>query len=133
MKIAFVSDNGTTISRHFGRARQYIVVTLEEGQEVAREVRAKAGCHGHHDHGAGPDHHSDQHHDHAQDDHAHHDDMLQVIADCAVLITGGMGTGMDQRLSAAGKRAIRTRTQDIDLALQQFLAGRLGDTIELVH
>lgn len=133
MKIAFVSDNGTTISRHFGRARQYVVVTLAEGQEVAREVRTKTGCHGHDHHGAGPDHHNDQHHDQAHDDHAHHDDMLQPIADCAVLIAGGMGTGMDQRLSAAGKRAIRTRTQEIDLALQQFLAGRLGDTIELVH
>jgi predicted Fe-Mo cluster-binding NifX family protein len=129
MKIAFVSDNGTTISRHFGRARQYVIVTIEEGQEMGREVRAKAGCHGHHHHGA----HDDQHHDHAHDDHAHHDDMLQAIADCEVLIAGGMGTGVDQRLSAVGKRAIRTRMQDIDLALQQFLAGRLGDTIELVH
>jgi predicted Fe-Mo cluster-binding NifX family protein len=126
MKIAFVSDNGTTISRHFGRARQYVVVTLAEGQEVAREVRAKTGCHGH-------DHHSDQHHDQAHDDHAHHDDMLQAIADCEVLIAGGMGTGVNQRLVAAGKRTIRTQMQDIDQALQLFLAGRLGDTIELVH
>ncbi|NTU80050.1 MAG: dinitrogenase iron-molybdenum cofactor biosynthesis protein [Chloroflexales bacterium] len=133
MKIAFVSDNGTTISRHFGRARQYVVVTLTEGQEVAREVRAKTGCHGHHHHGAGHDHHSDQHDDHAHHDHAHHDDMLQAIADCEVLIAGGMGTGVDQRLVAAGKRTIRTQMQDIDQALQLFLAGRLGDTIELVH
>ncbi|NTV64208.1 MAG: dinitrogenase iron-molybdenum cofactor biosynthesis protein [Oscillochloris sp.] len=122
MKIAFVSDNGTTISRHFGRARQYLVVTITDGQEVARELRSKTDCHGHHHHGAA-DAHEDQ----------HHGDMLQAIADCEVLIAGGMGAGVDRRLGAVGIRAIRTQMQEIDQALQLFLAGSLGDMIELVH
>ncbi|NTU82398.1 MAG: hypothetical protein HGA45_24000 [Chloroflexales bacterium] len=49
--------------------------------------------------------------------------MLNVIADCQVLITGGMGAGMDQRLGAAGLRAIRTRMQDIDQPYSCFWPG----------
>jgi len=38
MKIALVSDDGTNVSKHFGRA-QYVVFTLENGesQEMNRE------------------------------------------------------------------------------------------------
>lgn len=127
MKIAFVSDNGTVISPHFGRARSFLVVTLVEGQEVARELRAKDSCHGHH--GSGEHHAADEH---AHDDSAHAD-MLTAIADCQIVIAGGMGASMDRRLRAAGLQTIRTRVREIDQALQAFLAGELHDTIELVH
>jgi predicted Fe-Mo cluster-binding NifX family protein len=43
MKIAAVSDDGTTISAHFGRAPFYVVVTVEDGRIVARETRDKMG------------------------------------------------------------------------------------------
>ncbi|RME39883.1 MAG: dinitrogenase iron-molybdenum cofactor biosynthesis protein, partial [Thermoflexia bacterium] len=53
MKIAAVSDDGVTISPHFGRAPFYVVVTVEEGRIVGREVREKMG----HAHFAGEHHH----------------------------------------------------------------------------
>ena len=31
MKIAAITDDGTTISQHFGRAPYYVVVTVEAG------------------------------------------------------------------------------------------------------
>ncbi len=67
MKIATVSEDGTTISKHFGRAPFYVVVTVENGQVVSREQRAKAGHHTfaqqqHQQH----DHHHEHHHDTAQ-------------------------------------------------------------------
>ena len=40
MKIAAVSDDGTTISQHFGRAPFYVVVTVEDGRIVGpRDAR----------------------------------------------------------------------------------------------
>jgi len=39
MKIAVISDDGKTISRHFGRAPYYLVLTVEDGKIVAREQR----------------------------------------------------------------------------------------------
>ena len=118
MKIAFVSDDGTTIHRHFGRARQYVIVTVEDGRETAREVRDKSACHGHHSDGATPD---------------HHDSLLAVIADCQMVVSGGMGAGMDARLRNGGITPIRTRIPAIDTAVERYFSGRLTDTIELVH
>ncbi|EFO81557.1 hypothetical protein OSCT_0573 [Oscillochloris trichoides DG-6] len=123
MKIALVSDNGTTISRHFGRARHYVVVTVEEGREVAREVRSKEDCHSHgHDHS----------HDHSHSD-PRHDAILDAIRDCQVVIAGGMGAGMDQRLRSAGINAIRTQIPSIEIAIEKYLNGKLSDIVELVH
>lgn len=125
MKIAIVSDNGTAISRHFGRARQYIVVTIEQGRETAREIRAKSDCHSQPHDGAAHD-------AHGQSD-PRHDAILSAISDCQVVIAGGMGAGMDQRLRAAGITPIRTRIPGVEIAIEKFLDGRLSDMIELVH
>ena len=52
MKIAVVTDDGETISQHFGRAQHYVVLTIENGQVTGREMRDKFG----HRHGAGEPH-----------------------------------------------------------------------------
>jgi predicted Fe-Mo cluster-binding NifX family protein len=110
MKIAFVSDDGITIHRHFGRARQYVIVTIEGGQETNREIRAKSASHGH-----------------------DHDELLTMIADCQLVVAGGMGAGMDERLRGGGITPLRTRIPAIDTAVERYLSGRLTDTIDLVH
>lgn len=43
MKIAFITDDGRTISLHFGRAAHYLVVKVENGEEISREMRDKLG------------------------------------------------------------------------------------------
>jgi len=43
MKIAAITDDGVTISQHFGRAPYYAVLTVEEGRVVRRELREKPG------------------------------------------------------------------------------------------
>lgn len=43
MKIAFITDDDRTISAHFGRARYYAVLTVEDGKVTAREQRPKLG------------------------------------------------------------------------------------------
>ncbi len=48
MKIAFATQDGQTISRHFGRAPHYLV-TIENGAVAQRELRDKAS-HAHHEH-----------------------------------------------------------------------------------
>lgn len=117
MKIAFASDNGTTISRHFGRSRHFVVVTIEDGQAVARELRSKLEYFRKHpvDESADP-----------------HETMLVIIADCQTVVAGGMGMGMDQRVRAAGIEPIRTPVREIDQALSLFLAGQLQDSIDLL-
>ncbi len=43
IKIAAVTDDGKVISRHFGRAAHYMVVTVEDGKITRREMREKPG------------------------------------------------------------------------------------------
>ena len=45
MKIAIITEDGTTVSQHFGRAHLYVVATVEDGKVVGKETRDKAGHH----------------------------------------------------------------------------------------
>lgn len=135
MKIALVSDDGRTISQHFGRAPYYVVVTVENGQVIGREVREKlghaqfAGQHGHEEHGhaGGQGHGFDRA---AQDRHSR---MAAAIADCQVLIARGMGAGAYQSLQQAGIRPIITDIPTIDEAVRALIEGRLMDHPERLH
>jgi predicted Fe-Mo cluster-binding NifX family protein len=133
MKIAFVTDDGKMISRHFGRAAYYTVVTVEDGKETARETRAKIG----HQHFAGGEDHHHHHHgqgsgmDAASQDR--HSRMLAAIEDCQVLVGGGMGTGAYRSMEAAGIKPYITDLDQINDALQAYLDGSLVDHREKLH
>lgn len=136
MKIALVTDNGEIISQHFGRAPYYMVVTVEDGQIVNRELRDKLG-HNHfhnqeqqgHEHGqhAGAGHGSDP------ASHNRHASMAQTIADCEVLICGGMGAGAYESMRQLNIKPVVTELRDIDQAVQAYLAGSLQDRTDLLH
>lgn len=132
MKIAAVSDDGKTISRHFGRASLYVVVTVEDGQIIAHEVRDKLG----HEHFEGEAHDSvgdPRGHGFdpaAQDRHAR---MLAAIRDCDVLLARGMGAGAYESLRRAGIRPILTDVETIDEAVDAYIEGRLEDHTERLH
>ena len=131
MKIAIATDDGRTVSMHFGRAAHYAVLTVEDGAVVAREIRPKFSPHGSGNdaneeleagrHGVGP----------ASDDR--HDRMAAVIADCSVVICGGMGQGAYDRMKANGIRPILSDLRDVDQAAIECAAGRIVDHVEWLH
>ena len=132
MKIAAVSEDGRTISQHFGRAPFYIVVTVEDGKIVSREQRDKVG----HAHFAGeppaeePDPRGHGFDPAAQDRHTR---MSAAIADCQALLARGMGAGAYESLKQAGIRPVITDIPTIDEAVQAYLAGRIVDHTERLH
>lgn len=133
LKIAVVSDDGEHISQHFGWAPYYVVVTVENGEVVAKEVRSKAGHHqeesGHHHH-----HHDHGHgHEHGHHDHALHGRMASNIRDCSVVIAGGMGQGAYASLSQAGLKVHITDQRDIDTAVRRYLDGNLPNLLHRLH
>jgi len=135
MKIAAVSDEGVTISQHFGRAPFYVVVTVEAGQVVASEKRDKIG----HVHFAaephGPGAHGEDPRGHGFDPAAQgrHAQMAAAIADCDVLLARGMGAGAYDSLKLAGIRPILTDIPRIDAAVQAVIAGQIVDHPERLH
>ncbi|MCB0198814.1 MAG: dinitrogenase iron-molybdenum cofactor biosynthesis protein [Caldilineae bacterium] len=136
MKIAVVTDDLVTISRHFGRARNYLVLTVESGQVVRQEARPKAGhdqfrLHEHDDH----DHDHDHEHGHGMGKHSQekHNLMMANLADCQVLIAGGMGQGAWNSLVQLGIKPVMTNEKQIAVAVREYLDGELVEQPKLVH
>jgi predicted Fe-Mo cluster-binding NifX family protein len=132
MRIAVVTDDGKTVSRHFGRATYFMVAAVENGQIVAREMRQKVGHrkfandpheaahHGQY-HGTGP---------HAQ---TRHDQMLESIRDCDALICGGMGYGAYESVKQHGIRPIISDIDDVEQAVLACAEGRIVDHVDRLH
>ena len=129
MRIAFPTDDSVTISRHFGHAPHYTVVDIENGMETGRESRDKAF----HSHGPSHEHNHSAEHDHGHDHGHDHKTMFTSVADCQVLIAGGMGKPALSAAEATGLAVILTTEQTIERALQAYLAGVLVHQSQLAH
>jgi len=118
MKIAIPTDDGVIVSQHFGQAVYFKVLSVEGDQVISSEMREKAT----HNHGVPS---ADGMHPGAM--------MVESILDCQTLIAGGMGSPVYNRAMAAGLKVILTRQSNIDLAVRDFLAGKLENDPQLVH
>jgi predicted Fe-Mo cluster-binding NifX family protein len=131
MKIAVITEDGTNISQHFGRAPFYLVVTAEDGKIVNKEKRNKAG---HHTFAA---HHADlapgEKHGYDAGSEVRHTSMAEAIADCQVLIAGGMGWGAYESMKSRNIEAVVTDVASIDEAVKLYLEGKLPNLMERLH
>lgn len=135
MKIAVVTDDGVTVSQHFGLARYYMVLTVEGKQVLEREMLDRSdtlppveehephrGLSGQIDcHGTGTA------------AAATHLRMVQPIMGCQVLLARGMSWSARECLLDAGIRPIVTDIQDLDKAVQAYLDGSIVDHVEVLH
>lgn len=132
MKLALITDDGQTISRHFGRAPYYLVLTIEEGKIVNREMREKMG----HNHFANQPHQEEAHGaGHGMDSVSHnkHVSMAEAISDCQAIICGGMGMGAYESMRRLNIQPVVTELQDIEEAVQAYIDGKLVDQTDLLH
>jgi predicted Fe-Mo cluster-binding NifX family protein len=132
MKIAVITDDGKTISQHFGRAPYYMVLTIEDGKITNREQRDKLGHnqfssqpHEEHNHGVG--------HGNDPATHSKHASMAEAIADCEALLCGGMGMGAYESMRQLNIKPVVTDLSDIDTAAQAYIDGKLIDHTEMLH
>ena len=131
MKIAAISDDEVTVSEHFGRAPLYVVVTAEGGKIVSKETRAKTG---HHTFAA---HHAElapgERHGYDAGSQVRHASMMETIAECQLLIAGGMGWGAYESLKSRNIQPIVTDVRSIDEAVKLYLEGKLPNLMERLH
>jgi len=132
MKIAVITDDGTKVSQHFGRAPYYIVFTVENGKIIQKERRNKAG---HHSFGTHKEEHpsAEQRHGYDSAAQARHETMANTISDCQVLIAGGMGWGAYESLKSRGIEVIVTDVTDTDEAVKKYTEGNLINKMERLH
>ncbi len=121
-KIAITTDDGETISSHFGQAKYFQIITLDRDRRSASELREKAT----HQHGQG--------HEHDEPGAVHPGQaMVEAIRDCQVLITGGMGEPALNRAQAVGLQVILTGEKQIDRALEAYQKGQLTSDERRIH
>ena len=131
MKIAIITDDGKSISQHFGRATHYMVLTIEEGKIINRELREKMG----HNQFSGESHEEHHGENHGMDE-AHHDRHAQMagsIVDCEAVICGSMGMGAYQSMLRLNIKPVVTDLQDIDAIAQSYIEGKIVDHTEKLH
>jgi predicted Fe-Mo cluster-binding NifX family protein len=105
MKIAVTSQDRKTITAHAGMCRRFWIYAVDDGQQTGVKTLLELSKEQslHESHGAGP----------------HPLDAVDV------LIAGGMGGGLADRLARRGIQAVVTAENDPDRAVAAFVAGRL--------
>lgn len=130
INIAAVTDDGITISQHFGRAKFYEVLFVENGKVLNRERREKLG---HHNFAHEEHHHHDQQHGQDGNSHTKHVSMAEAIKDCQVLLARGMGYGAYQSMLELNIKPVVTDIKNIDDAVQAVISGSIIDHTEKLH
>jgi predicted Fe-Mo cluster-binding NifX family protein len=132
LNIAAVTDDGSTISQHFGRAKYYEVVFIEDGKVVKKERRDKLG---HHNFAHEEHHNHDSNGQHGFDETSHnkHVSMAEAVKDCSIVLARGMGAGAYHSMMQLNIRPIVTDIRTIDEAVQAYISGTIINHIEKLH
>ena len=131
-KIAAITDDGKTISQHFGRASHYMVVTVDDGKISAHEMRDKLG----HNHFSNQPHETEkpgQPHGMDAASHNRHLQMAEAITDCEALLCRGMGMGAYESMKARNISPVVTDIVNIDDAVIAYVSGQIIDHVEKLH
>ncbi|MCB9087391.1 MAG: iron-molybdenum cofactor biosynthesis protein [Calditrichae bacterium] len=130
MKIAVATEDGKTIFAHFGRSPYFAIFEVEQDRIINQSMRQNTftghfrGKHEHHQPG---DHH------HGAGDSHHHRSVAEGLKDCQVVISQGMGRKAWEDLRAQGIEMIVTDENQVETAVQKYLAGELTDRVERLH
>lgn len=121
MKIAVASDDGLSISTHFGRSAGFVIFVAENGEIVKSGYRSNTS--GHHQEG---ECNHEQGHSHDQHSHA---GFLYILDGCDVVICRGMGRRATVDLKANGITvAITSEPVDVTTAAKLYVQGKLPAT-----
>ncbi len=123
MKIALVTDDGKTVSAHFGHARYLSMITMENGEVISTELieRSLGGENKHHEHGQG-----------CGGSGGFRTKFLPLQG-CDLLVARGMGTSAMSNAQSLGVEVILTDLKTIDDVLSALADESLAHNPRRVH
>ena len=134
MKVAAITDDGKTISQHFGRAPYYIVVTIEDGKITHSEMRDKLGHAQFQVEGKDDEQHDGkQPHGYGPAAEDRHNRMAEAIGDCEVLLCRGMGMGAFESMKARNIFPVVTDIVNVEEAVLVYANGQIVNHVEKLH
>jgi predicted DNA-binding protein (UPF0251 family)/predicted Fe-Mo cluster-binding NifX family protein len=131
MKIAVISDDGVSVSQHFGRAPWYLVFNVENGKITGTERRPKMG---HHDFASQESNSAEgTPHGYDRESQQRHTGMAGAILDCRALIVGGMGMGAYESIRSFNIEVVVTDVRGAEEAVKLYVQGKLPNLMERLH
>lgn len=121
MKVAVASDDGKTISSHFGRSKGFVVFEIEDGKILDKKYVPNTFT-GH----ARGSHHEGLHH------HDSHVSIIENLRDCEAVISHGMGRRLYDDLTSVGIKVYVTEKTDVDEAIELYIKRELRNASELL-
>jgi predicted Fe-Mo cluster-binding NifX family protein len=125
--IAIATEDGVTVSSHFGRAPFYEVLSLSNGKVIKRERREKTG------HLSFVHTEGEQGHHHGEAADQRHQTMVSPIMDCKALIVRGIGQGAVEHVRQANIQPILTSEHTIDEVLSAIASDTLESDPRRIH
>ena len=125
--IAIATDDGETVSSHFGRALLYEVITFNDGKVIERQRREKAGHH------TFAKEVTDEEHETEESHTKRHRAMVSSIPDCQAVVVRGMGQGAVDHLTQANLLPILTSLHTIDEVIAAIGSGSLDSDPRRIH
>ncbi|BER91438.1 NifB/NifX family molybdenum-iron cluster-binding protein [Atrimonas thermophila] len=105
MKVAIASSDGKTVAQHFGRCEGFVVVEVEGNKVLNREYRDNlfSDHRGAHDGGEG------------------NCSPVDLLKDCDVVVSSGMGPRAYRRLKEQGKKVVITDETEVEKIIGEIL------------
>jgi predicted Fe-Mo cluster-binding NifX family protein len=119
MKVAIASDDGQSISPHFGRTEGFMIFDIE-GKNVKGKEYRKNTFTGHMRGLEGEGHTQDK-----------HQTIINALSDCKVVISNGMGRRLYDDLKMSGIEPIITTETKVQKALELYINSELTDNPEM--
>lgn len=105
MKIAVASEDGKTISLHFGRAKGFVIIEVENSEiKSISFVPNSEPC---------ENHKCDEYHGEHNSRGSKHERILKNLEGVDIVIARGMGGAIYEELKRAGKQVFVTDQRDI--------------------
>ena len=120
MRVAVASDDLRTVGSHFGRAGGYVVLTMEHGEVVGREIRRKPGG------GRAAMQRASRSPSEVSSDLDWLDSQLEPISDCDVVVAGEMGENLFTEIQNRGLQPLVGAVGPIEDIVRDYLAETLG-------
>ncbi|GEM_PF-140048 len=124
IRVAIPTNDKKEIFSHLGRAKGFLIVEIADGKIVGEEY-IENNITGHGRSCDTESHHSHSHSGECSPFSERHNEVAKNLANVSVVISRGMGPGIQARLECAGIKIIFTSETDIASAINKFIEGKL--------
>jgi predicted Fe-Mo cluster-binding NifX family protein len=134
IRVAFPSEDGSKISRHFGKAPYFVVATIQKDGSVQMEQRLRNHWHG--QHASGLIQFAEKPSSAESTTEAVRilsADLFAGLEDCQVLVAGGMGQRAYEQALALGLQIVLTGEWEIHQAVDAYRNGVLSSDLRRIH